>query len=145
MSANHLISFFRYEKAENEIKKKQLNPQVEQAMLQQHAQCKAEAESKFSKVDEVIAQIQLYQVCPNFGVLLRQASQEIPIKTFFFFFQKRHAWITTSHRSAASRSPIRTHRAKRQETDERDGLSSRRPEFCKCSPPPPAKRINKFF
>ena len=70
-TANQL-SFFkiipRYEKAENEIKKKQLNAQVEQAMLQQHAQCKAEAESKFSKIDEVIAQIQLYQACMDYHI-----------------------------------------------------------------------------
>lgn len=59
---------FRYEKAENEIKKKQLNAQVEQAMLQQHAQCKSEAESKFSKIDEVIAQIQLYQACMDYHI-----------------------------------------------------------------------------
>ena len=62
------IAPFRYEKAENEIKKKQLNPQVEQAMLQQHSQCKLEAESKFSKIDEVIAQIQLYQACMDYHI-----------------------------------------------------------------------------
>ena len=54
---------YKYEKAENEIKKKQLNPTVEQQMLTQHQQCKQEAESKFGKLEEVIAQIQLYQAC----------------------------------------------------------------------------------
>lgn len=37
---------YKYEKAESEIKKKQLNNQIEQQMLNQHAQCKQEAESK---------------------------------------------------------------------------------------------------
>jgi len=59
---------YKYEKAESEIKKKQLNQQVEQQMLNQHAQCKQEAENKFGKLEEVIAQIQLYQACMDYHI-----------------------------------------------------------------------------
>ena len=37
---------YKYEKAENEIKKKQLSAQIEQQMLNQHNSCKQEAEGK---------------------------------------------------------------------------------------------------
>uniref|UniRef100_A0AAN0LPK9 Odorant-binding n=1 Tax=Polyphagotarsonemus latus TaxID=1204166 RepID=A0AAN0LPK9_9ACAR len=59
---------YKYEKAESEIKKKQLASQVEQQMLTQHSQCKQEAETKFTRVEEVIAQIQLYQACMDYHI-----------------------------------------------------------------------------
>lgn len=59
---------YKYEKADGEIRKKQLNSAIEQQILTQHTQCQQEAQDKFPKLDEVIAQIQLYQACMDYHI-----------------------------------------------------------------------------
>lgn len=59
---------YKYEKADSEIRKKQMTPAIEQRILTQHTQCQKEAQSKFPKLDEVIAQIQLYQACMDYHI-----------------------------------------------------------------------------
>lgn len=59
---------YKYEKADGEIRKKQLESTIQQQILSQHAECQQEAKTKFPKLDEVIAQIQLYQACMDYHI-----------------------------------------------------------------------------
>ena len=60
---------YDFKKAENEIKNKRLNKQIEDQVLSYHKQCKEEAEQKFPTAkNTVIAQIQLYQACMDYFI-----------------------------------------------------------------------------
>jgi hypothetical protein len=56
-------------KAENEIKNKKLDKQIETQVLNYHKQCRTESEEKFpSARSNVIGQIQLYQACMDYFI-----------------------------------------------------------------------------
>lgn len=59
---------YKYEKAEVEIRKKKLDAAIEQQVLAQHTECQQESRTKFPKLEEVIAQIQLYQACMDYHI-----------------------------------------------------------------------------
>lgn len=59
---------YNYEKAEREIRSKRLQPEIEQKVLQFHANCRAEAQHKYANPVQIIAQIQLYQACMDYFI-----------------------------------------------------------------------------
>ncbi|XP_015786166.1 uncharacterized protein LOC107363453 [Tetranychus urticae] len=56
---------YRYDKAESEIKNKKLQPEIEPQIVNQHSECRKEAEEQFPSG---IAQIQLYQACMDYHI-----------------------------------------------------------------------------
>ena len=60
---------YDFNKAENEIKNKRLNRNIEDQVLSYHKQCKDEALEKFpTSKNTIIAQIQLYQACMDYFI-----------------------------------------------------------------------------
>lgn len=60
---------YRYEKAENEIRGKKLEPAIEIQVLKFHVACKDEANKKFPRdQNKLIDQVQLYQACMDYYI-----------------------------------------------------------------------------
>jgi len=59
---------YKYDKAEDELKKKDVEASIKSKILEQHAQCKQQALEKFPANTSVIEQVQFYQSCMDFHV-----------------------------------------------------------------------------
>lgn len=59
---------YKYDKAEEELKKKDVEASIKTKILEQHKQCKQQALEKFADASAVIEQVQFYQSCMDFHV-----------------------------------------------------------------------------
>lgn len=59
---------YKYAKAEEELKKKDVEAGIKTKILEQHQQCKTQALEKFPAAAAVIEQVQFYQSCMDFHV-----------------------------------------------------------------------------
>lgn len=59
---------YKYDKAEEELKKKDVEASIKTKILDQHKQCKSQALEKFPATASVIEQVQFYQSCMDFHV-----------------------------------------------------------------------------
>lgn len=59
---------YKYNKAEEELKKKDVEAGIKAKILDQHKQCKQQALEKFPAASAVIEQVQFYQSCMDFHV-----------------------------------------------------------------------------
>lgn len=59
---------YKYDKAEEELKKKDVEAPIKTKVLEQHDQCKKQAIEKFPATAAVIEQVQFYQSCMDFHV-----------------------------------------------------------------------------
>lgn len=59
---------YKYDKAEDELKKKDVEEALKTKILEQHKQCKAQGLEKFSAQNVIIEQVQFYQSCMDFHV-----------------------------------------------------------------------------
>lgn len=59
---------YKYDKAEEELKKKDVEASIKTKVLDQHKQCKQQALEKFPAGTSVIEQVQFYQSCMDFHV-----------------------------------------------------------------------------
>lgn len=59
---------YKYDKAEEELKKKDVEAAIKTKILEQHKECKKQALGKFPAGSAVIEQVQFYQSCMDFHV-----------------------------------------------------------------------------
>lgn len=59
---------YKYDKAEDELKKKDVEAVIKTKILEQHQQCKSQALEKFPAASAIIEQVQFYQSCMDFHV-----------------------------------------------------------------------------
>lgn len=59
---------YKYEKAEEELKKKDVEAGIKAKIMDQHKQCKTQALEKFTAQSAIIEQVQFYQSCMDFHV-----------------------------------------------------------------------------
>lgn len=59
---------YKYDKAEEELKKKDVEASIKTKILDQHKQCKQQALEKFAAASAIIEQVQFYQSCMDFHV-----------------------------------------------------------------------------
>lgn len=59
---------YRYDKAEEELKKKDVEASIKTKIIEQHEQCKKQALEKFPTKTAIIEQVQFYQSCMDFHV-----------------------------------------------------------------------------
>lgn len=59
---------YKYDKAEEELNKKDVEASIKTKVLEQHKQCKQQALEKFPATASVIEQVQFYQSCMDFHV-----------------------------------------------------------------------------
>lgn len=59
---------YKYDKAEEELKKKDVEAPIKSKILEQHDSCKKQALEKFTATSAIIEQVQFYQSCMDFHV-----------------------------------------------------------------------------